>query len=149
MDLEIDNVRVALDWAFEVDPEAGMAIAVALGPYWRARSMGAEGLDRLAQAIEALRALPEPPPDEAAGRTDLAIRLMSIGAREAAMTSRRVDLARDWAEEAVRLARESGNRLTLSFALSAWGFVVMFTGPPGRRRPRGAARVRGRRRGDR
>ena len=124
-------------------------IAVVLGPYWRARSMGAEGLDRLAQAIEALRTLPEPSPDDAAGRTDLAIRLLSIGAREGAMTSRRVDLARNWAEEAVRLARESGDRLALSFALSAWGFVVMFAGRPDDDVLAALARVRGRRRGDR
>ena len=131
VDLEIDNVRAALDWAFEVDPESGIRLVASLGPYWRARSMGAEGLDRLAQAIEALRTLPEPPADEAPARTDLAIHLLAIGAREAAMTSRRVDLARDWADEAVRLARESGDRLALSFALSGRGFVLMFAGRSG------------------
>ena len=131
VDLEIDNVRAALDWAFEVDPESGVRLVASLGPYWRARSMGAEGLDRLAQAIEALRTLPEPSADEAPARTDLAIHLLAIGAREAAMTSRRVDLARDWADEAVRLARESGDRLALSFALSGRGFVLMFAGRSG------------------
>ena len=31
LDVEIDNIRAAADWAFETEPEAGIEIAVALG----------------------------------------------------------------------------------------------------------------------
>jgi predicted ATPase/class 3 adenylate cyclase len=130
LDLEIDNLRAALDWAFEADPEAGIEIAVALGQYWRARSVGTEGLDRLAEAIEALRRLPEPAADAAAERLRLTVGLLATAAREAAMTNRRVEAARDWAEEALRLARESGDPRTLSVALAGRNFVLMFNGRP-------------------
>jgi predicted ATPase/class 3 adenylate cyclase len=128
LDIEIDNIRAALDWAFEAEPEAGVEIAASLGQYWRARSVGSEGLDRLAEAIEALRRLPEPEPDTAAERLRLAVRVLATAAREAAMTNRRIDAARDWGDEAVRLARESGDPRTLSTALAGRGFVLMFAG---------------------
>jgi len=128
LDLEIDNVRAALDWAFEAQPEAGIEIAASLGQYWRARSVGSEGLDRLVESIEALRRLPEPAPEVAAERLRLTVRLLATAAREAAMTNRRVDAARDWGDEAVRLARESGNARSLSTALNGRSFVLMFAG---------------------
>jgi predicted ATPase/class 3 adenylate cyclase len=130
LDIEIDNIRAGLDWAFEADPGAGIVIAVALGQYWRARSVGTEGLDRLVQAIDALRHLPEPDPDAAAERLALTVRLLATAAREGAMTGRRGDAARDWGAEAVRLAREGGDRVTLSTALSGMTFVLMFAGRP-------------------
>ena len=128
LDVEIDNIRTALDWAFDAHLSAAIEIAVWLGQYWRARSVGTEGLDRLAQAIEALRRLPEPPSDSAAKRLSLTVRLLATAAREGAMAGRRLDAARDWGEAAVRLARESGDRKVLSAALSGWTFVLMFAG---------------------
>ena len=130
LDVELDNIRAALDWAFEADPLAGIEIAVALGQYWRVRSVGTEGLDRLVQAIDALRHLPDPDPDAAAERLALTVRLMAAAAREGAMTGRRGDAARDWGAEAVRLAREGGDRMTVSTALSGMAFVLMFAGRP-------------------
>jgi hypothetical protein len=67
----------------------------------------------------------------AAERLTLGVRALATAAREAAMTNRRVDAARDWADEAVRLARESGDERTLSTALSGRAFVLMFAGRPG------------------
>ena len=130
LDVEIDNIRAALDWAFEADPGAGIEIAASLGQYWRARSVGEEGLDRLAEAIDALRRLPAPEPEAAHERVALSVRVLATAAREGAMTGWRGDAARDWGIEAVRLARESGDPRILSTALSGWVFVLMFAGRP-------------------
>ncbi len=60
LDAEIDNLRTALDWADGANPEAALEMCFALNRYWRSRTMGSEGLDRLLHAVERVRALPEP-----------------------------------------------------------------------------------------
>ena len=130
LDVEVDNLRAAFDWAFEADPLAAVEIAASLSQYWRARAVGTEGPDRLEQAIEAMRHLAEPAPEAAAERVALTVRLLATAAREGALTGRKADAARAWGEEAVRLARESGDQRTLSTALSGMAFVLMFAGRP-------------------
>jgi predicted ATPase/class 3 adenylate cyclase len=57
LDADADNLRAAIDWAFEEDPAAGLRLCVALSSYWRARSL-AEGLDHLRRAAELARRIP-------------------------------------------------------------------------------------------
>ena len=152
VDAEIDNIRAALDWAFEVDPEAAIDHRRrSLGPYWRARSMGTEGLDRLAQAIDALRALPETAGRRGAPSADVAVRLLAIGAREAAMTepARRSRPGLGRRGRAAR-PRRAAIRLTLSCGPVRTGrSSLMFAGRPGDDVLAGAAGVGRRRRGGR
>ncbi len=128
LDTEIDNLRSAFDWAFEVDPEAGIVMAASLSHYWRARSMGTEGLDRLAEAIEALDHLPDPAPEARNARIALSTSVLATGAREGAMTNRRVGDARTWGDEAARLAADNGDRRILTTGLAGQLFVAMFVG---------------------
>ncbi len=48
LEAEVDNLRAALDWAFEADEQAALEMCVALGAFWRSRSLGSEGVDRMA-----------------------------------------------------------------------------------------------------
>ncbi len=55
LDGELDNLRAALDWAFEVDERAALEMCEALVGYWRSRSMAAEGWARMKHAVEVAR----------------------------------------------------------------------------------------------
>jgi hypothetical protein len=52
LEAELDNVRAALDWAFETDPQAVLEMCLGLSRYWRSRSMGVEGVDLTRRAVE-------------------------------------------------------------------------------------------------
>jgi predicted ATPase/Tfp pilus assembly protein PilF len=58
-DLEVDNLRAALDWSLQSrQVEAGAQIAVIIEAFWYARSYWREGLNWLLKLIEQLRAQP-------------------------------------------------------------------------------------------
>ncbi len=77
IEADLDNLRTALDWAYETDIPAALGMFAALGAYWRSRSLGSEGVDRMGQAIEVLRQWrPTPSPMPEAERTLLAARVM-------------------------------------------------------------------------
>jgi hypothetical protein len=57
LDAEADNVRSALDWAFEADPVVALEMCAALTPYWRSHPAGSEVYDRLMQAVQLARTL--------------------------------------------------------------------------------------------
>ena len=118
LDAEIDNVRAALDWALETHSEAGLQVCVATARYWRSRTMGSEGRDRMLGAVDRVRALPEPesaPADRT--RSSLVARAFSAAA-ELAMMGGRADVA-NMADEAVAYARKSGDPAAIADALYA------------------------------
>ena len=52
LDAEIDNLHSALDWAItEGDADRALALATALGDYWRARSRLTDAADRIEQTL--------------------------------------------------------------------------------------------------
>lgn len=51
LELEIDNFRLALAWAFETNPEAGLRLGSALIWFWHIRGSWAEGLDWLRKGL--------------------------------------------------------------------------------------------------
>lgn len=55
LDLEVDNLRAALGWALEAEPELGARLAAALGPFWLRLLRLAEGSGWLNAAIDAHR----------------------------------------------------------------------------------------------
>ena len=59
---EIDNVRTALDWAFSArgDAEIAVTLTIVAVPLWMQLSLMEECRERVDQALEALRGLPEP-----------------------------------------------------------------------------------------
>ena len=60
---EIDNVRAALDWAFAVegDPAVGVALTAAYSPVWLYLTLLQETKDRVEQALANLGSLSDPP----------------------------------------------------------------------------------------
>ena len=61
LEREHDNIRAALDWLREHDPERHLVMASALGWFWQARSFLIEGRDQLAAALAATPADPPRP----------------------------------------------------------------------------------------
>ena len=119
LDAEIDNLRTALDWAGETRPEAGLEMCVAMIRYWRSRTMGSEGRDRMLAAVDRVRALPEPESISASRtRSSLVARALSAAAVMAFMGGR-ADAAA-LGEEAVAVARESGDPAAIADALNVW-----------------------------
>ena len=74
---DLDNLRTALDWAYETDLPIALEMVALLGAYWRTRGLGSEGVDRMREAMAVLRSwrsTPSPMPE--AERTLLAARVM-------------------------------------------------------------------------
>jgi predicted ATPase/class 3 adenylate cyclase len=109
LDAEIDNLRAALDWAFETEPGAALEMAVGLSVYWNVRLAGSEGFDRMNQAVDLARTWRTAgEPSSRAARSALAARVLSHAAQVlASYTGRPADLA--LSEEATAMAREAGD----------------------------------------
>jgi len=116
---EIDNIRVALDWAFgaDGDPAIGMELAAASYPLWYLLSLMQEGRARLERAMDAIGPS-TPKPIEA--RLRYGYGFLSTGEpRGRALPALR---------RAVSLYRESGEPLDLGRALSFCGLNLARTG---------------------
>ncbi len=119
LDTELENVRVALDWASETSPEAGLEICVSMGRYWLARTMGSEGLDRTLQAVDRVRRSPEPDPEPARrARASLTARALAGASFMAAMGGRPETLT--LGDEALAAARASEDPVAIADALLTW-----------------------------
>jgi len=99
LDVEHDNLRVALRWALRHEPATALRLAVALWRYWLARGLFAEGR-RWLEAV--LYAVPEPSPLRVRALLALAVfdmrrgsdhRLAEIGAESVAAYRTRGDPA--------------------------------------------------------
>ena len=131
IDAEIDNVRAALEWAIETRPETGLEMCVALSRYWRSRTMGTEGFDRLLQAVERVRSLPEPESAVAAHTRSI---LIARGYGAAGVISQMTGLLGDTlalGEKALAAARESGDPGALAEAFYVWLFRADPNAPAG------------------
>ena len=116
IEAELDNLRAALDWAFETDPQTALEMSVALVSYWRSRSLGSEGVDRMRQAVELARrwrAAPSEVPD--ATRAVLEARAM-VGAFSM-VGSAGWGMAGAIAQETLDVSRESGDPAAIADAL--------------------------------
>jgi len=132
LDAELDNVRGAVDWAFESRPEAGLEMCVAMIRYWQSRTMGSEGYDRVLQAVDRVRALPEPASVSAnRTRSSFIARALSGAAIIASMGGRASTIS--LGEEAVAAARESRDPAAMADALYVWLFRAGDHAPAGRR----------------
>lgn len=77
---EAENLSAALEWSFEADPEAALRLSIAMTSYWRSRSYGLEGVERLAQAADLALTLPPAAPPAARERTILVARALAAAA---------------------------------------------------------------------
>jgi predicted ATPase/class 3 adenylate cyclase len=123
LDAEVDNVRAALDWAFETHPEDALRMCAALVQYWRSRAIASEGLERMHQAVELgrrWRTTPSgiPDPDRAA----LVARVMANAAQlEATRTGQ--GGTPELAAEAAAMVAESGDRVAMAEVAVAMSFA--------------------------
>ena len=127
LDPESENLRAALGWAFQVEPEAAIDMSLSMRSYWRLRSVGSEGLERLDQAVGLARSLwpAHGSPQTLEGSVVLA-RTLATAAQAHALWADAI-VARDWADEALVLARRTGDERALSLALSAAFLVAVFS----------------------
>ncbi len=156
LQVEHDNLRLALDWSLAGPPEAGLRLAGSLWRFWRVRGYHSEGR----RWLESLLALPSEP-SVARGRSliGLGVLLTDVGQGEVARTrlsealliARRIDdrrgialaltylgsqargTARDDAsaamlEEALSIFRAEGDIWEMALCLRELGNVVRFQG---------------------
>lgn len=138
LDADIENIRAALEWAFESDPERALRLCVALVSYWKQRGMrpgasawgvASESVDVLRRAVDAAHALPPWAPESRRDRLLLVSRVLA-GAAWAQATWGSAPVGLEWADEAVALAREADDPAALSEALGALNLVSIFSGAP-------------------
>jgi predicted ATPase/class 3 adenylate cyclase len=130
LDAELDNLRGALDWAHESDPETALEMSVALSRYWRSRTMGREGVDRLRHALELARrwrASPSSRPE--AERALLEARVVVGLENSLSFTGWQSDVS--LADEAVAAARASGDDSLLvdAIVMALQAEMIMRGGP--------------------
>ncbi len=128
LDPEADNLRAALAWAFQADAAAAIDMSISMRSYWRARSVGSEGIERLDRAVELARSLaPAAGSPRAPEGSVMLARTLAAAAEAHALWADAV-VARAWAKEALALARLTGDEDTLGRALAAAFLVSVFSG---------------------
>ncbi len=127
LDPEAENLRAALGWAFDSDAGAAIEMSLSMRSYWRLRSVGSEGLERLDQAVDLARLLlPAEGSPVGLERSIVLARTLATAAQAHALWADAI-VARDWADEALVLARRTGDERALSLALSAAFLVAVFS----------------------
>src|SRR3954447_16572197 len=109
LDEEVDNLRAALDWAFETDVPAALEMLMGLSGYWSRRAIGPEGSAWLQRAVDALATLPPPEDGDRAKRLSMESKLKAAAAANAISTGRNAERAAEWATDAMRLGLEIGD----------------------------------------
>ncbi len=141
LDAETDNLRAAVDWGLDADPEGATRLCVAIWLHWRLRSSGVEGWAMLSRAVERLRDL-APPDDPAAARErDLLLARLLAEAAFAGATWGGVDTI-SMGEEAVALATAAGDDRALVRAGAALWTARFFHGDRDGLRELGEAQIR-------
>lgn len=117
LDADLDNIRVALAWARETNPDDGGRLAGALGQFWQARGHFSEGRAALDQALAAASPLP----------SRWRARALSWGGR---LANRFAERERSMAllGEGLAMSRAVGDLAGAAMALNFLGVVVESTG---------------------
>jgi predicted ATPase/DNA-binding CsgD family transcriptional regulator len=113
IEIEHDNLRAALTWSVEHEPETALRLAAAIGPFWSKRSHWMEGRSWLERVLES-EALPE-------SRE----RAMALG-RAAAIVGDQGDFdrARHYYEESLSLAERLGDESIEARAVRGLGILA-------------------------
>jgi len=128
LDAEADNLRAAIEWAIDTDPEAAGRMCVAISLLRRVHSPLGSGVSWLGEAIESIRALP---PD-ALNAERMRVRDLLVAQLLAEYAFAQAtwigDDTRAIAEEALSMARRLEDPPTLIAALSSLWTVRFFAG---------------------
>jgi tetratricopeptide (TPR) repeat protein len=120
LEIEHDNLRVALEWSVDHASDVALRLAGALGRFWHFRGHHGEGQDWLAKALA----------NEKVGGADMeALRAKAMDrAGYLAFFVGELDPARAWSEESVTIWRALGDLKGLAHALCTLGAVVNVQG---------------------
>ena len=127
LDRETDELRAALEWGLDADPERAIRLTVALVPYWRARAFGSEAVDAVTRAAALAESLPPAAENAARGRTILLARVLA-GAAYAESVWGSGARAPGYADRAVELARQTDDLEANAEALSSQAMAAVFSG---------------------
>jgi predicted ATPase/class 3 adenylate cyclase len=116
LDLDHDDLRVALDWLKENDADGALALSGALGWFWLSHGLLAEGRARLATGVSRSNAAGMP----------RARALTAAGAIEARLGH--VDEGRTQVENAIALWTELGASDEVASALDTLGWFLVYAG---------------------
>jgi non-specific serine/threonine protein kinase len=123
LEMEHDNLRSALGWALESDPESALHMVCSLTVFWLSRGYLSEGSGWCQAAIARAEALPGPSPDldrlRARAYTFLAMLSLNGGDHRTGQNA---------ARKAADLARQLDDSLQLARALNFLGLASAFLG---------------------
>jgi predicted ATPase len=123
LEVEHDNIRSALDWALENEPEAALQMVCSLAGFWLSRSYMTEGSTWCQAAISRAEALSTAGPniDQTRSRAYSSLAMLSInhGDHQTGQTA---------ARKGVALARQVDDPLLLARALHFLGMSSTFLG---------------------
>ena len=111
-----DNLRAALEWGFDNQPDLALRLSGALMFFWNQKGFASEGRGWLEAALRQVESLPAAEGEMARSRlaargkalAGMALELITLGDMTA---------ARRYAEDGARILRELGDRRRLAFAL--------------------------------
>ena len=127
LDSETNELRAALDWGLQADPERAIRLTIALIPFWRARAFGSEAVDAVIRAVAAAERLPPAPAEAAGDRTIQMARLLAAAAMAESVWGSG-GRAPGYAKRAVALAAETDDLETKADALSSQAMAAAFSG---------------------
>ena len=130
LEADADNLRVALEWATGNDVEIALRLGIALHLFWSRHGYEEEGRRMLREALARLKALPQVDGEAARQRIALQAKaLNALGILGFGLGDFRGSVK--VFEESVGLARQIGEKRTLSWALSYIGIGRAFLGDTG------------------
>jgi non-specific serine/threonine protein kinase len=118
LDDELDNFRMALDWASETDLSAGLQLTGALGWYFALRGQASEGLERFSRMLAQAAKI----------HADIPLRISARATNRSAWLAMMLfnyQPATELADQCLRLARQAGDDNEQAFALSCIGFRLV------------------------
>jgi len=127
LDIEHDNLRAALAWAMECDPDAGLRMVGALTDFWARRTYTTEGRRWLQEALDRVAALP--PVEGEARRARMLARAIALqGKGSVSFGQGKHAESRAACAESVALAREVGDTVVLAQGLGLLSMAAAFQG---------------------
>jgi tetratricopeptide (TPR) repeat protein len=120
LEVEHDNIRTALGWALESDPQSALRMVCSLPIFWLSRSYLTEGCNWCQAAISRAEALP-PALDPIRAQSYTALAMLSINRGDHR-------LGQSASKQAVALARQLEDSLQLARALNILGLSCAFLG---------------------
>ena len=127
LDREHDNLRAALEWAIEQDPELALQVSGDLALFWGRRGYISEGRRWLQESIRQVGSL-SAAPGEANGRRKQAQARAFMGLGSLFIVEGQYPAAIEPLETSIALSREISDLNTLSYALGILGLVRQLIG---------------------